>query len=273
MPPQLRRMRLKLCVVGDRAVGKTSLVRRYVNNTFSEFYEGTLGSDFHALEFTQHVTGEQIIEARVALFDYMGEHHVRENFRDALFWGTSGFLAGADLSRPNTWYNLPGWINAVFNVAGEVPFRVVFNKADLAPKAIEAAGRWVRTYVPGGLFSVTSAKMGEQVPRAFEDLVGAVVDGVRRKSVARRAASVATSRWLLFAAKRGPMGVTKNELLLSTKGVDHNQLLGEVENLERLGLIHVEEIGPGNFRILITEAGLKVIAEAGREELVVDEAP
>ena len=264
-------MKLKVCLVGERAVGKTSLARRYVFNQFSEAYEGTLGSELHRLQFTQHVRSDQIVEADVALFDYMGEHGAREAFRDALFYGTHGFIAVADASRIDTLFALPNWINAVTDVAGQVPYRVVVNKVDIASDAVEVVPRWLETYLPGARFSITSAKTGQEVGRAFELLVEETVEGILQRSRARRAASIASSRILLFAAKRGRTGVTKNELLVAFKDLDYHALMGEVNNLAKFEFVTVEDIGPANFRILVTEKGLTASEDANRASLVIDE--
>src|SRR5256712_10677137 len=70
--------------------------------------------------------------ATVALFDQMGEHAIRENFRDALFYGTDGALAVCDIERREPLHPLADWIRAVSVVTGGVPFRIVFNKVDRA---------------------------------------------------------------------------------------------------------------------------------------------
>ena len=74
-----------------------------------------------------------------------------------------------------------------------------------------------------------------------------------------------------FALKRGGTGVTKNELLVTFKGTDYSALMAEVQALERLGYVVQEEIGPANFRVLLTPKGEATLARAGREEFVVEE--
>src|SRR3972149_5434901 len=106
-------MKLKIVVLGDRAAGKTSLIQRYVFNTFSEVYQGTLGAKLHLLEFTKEISGQDIVEADIGLFDLMGEHSARDHFRDALFWGAHGFIAVCDVTRPETFDSLSEWIAIV----------------------------------------------------------------------------------------------------------------------------------------------------------------
>jgi GTPase SAR1 family protein len=78
-------MKLKVVLVGDRAVGKTTLIQRYVFNAFSQAYQGTLGAKLHLLQFVKQIAAQEVVEADIGLFDLMGEHGARDHFRDALF--------------------------------------------------------------------------------------------------------------------------------------------------------------------------------------------
>jgi len=130
---RIRRLKLKINVVGERAVGKTSLIQRYVEARHTPEYKGTLGVHMHRVDV--ELPGDEpgdVILANIAIFDQMGEHAIRENFRDALFYGTQGALAVCDIERPDTLQTLAEWIRAVSAVTGGVPFRIVFNKVDRA---------------------------------------------------------------------------------------------------------------------------------------------
>src|SRR5947208_16007646 len=92
-----------------------------------------------------------VIQANIAIFDQMGEHAIRENFRDALFYGTQGALAVCDIERPDTLRTLSEWIRAISAVTGGVPFRIVFNKVDRAKvsKIGPEEATWLRGTFPG----------------------------------------------------------------------------------------------------------------------------
>ncbi|HYS72226.1 MAG TPA: hypothetical protein VEM95_07365 [Thermoplasmata archaeon] len=270
MSGQIRKMKLKLCLVGERAVGKTSLIQRYVFNTFDEAYRGTLGSKLYLLSFSKHVAAGQIVEAQVALFDLMGEHAPRDAFRDAMFWGAHGFLCVADLSRPPTLYQTPAWVEAVRIVAGDLPYALLLNKADLARGVIgPQETKWLLGAFPNVPYSLTSAKTGEGVADAFESLLERVVDRILTRARQRQQMNQIASRILGFAQKRGAIGVTKNELMMSFKGSDLNALNGEIEALERLGYIVREDIGPASYRLLLTPTGQGALAATS--EFVVEE--
>lgn len=273
MPAQIRRMQLKICLVGDRQVGKTSLIQRYVFNTFSDSYSGTLGTKMHLLQFVKEVAAEETVEADVALFDLMGEHGARDLFQDALFWGAHGFVAVCDATRSGTFEALIEWVNSVRSIAGEIPHRILVNKADLLPKGAvppEFQDRLGATF-PGVPYSFVSAKTGSEVERAMGLLLEAVVNNVLAKSRARREGRIIGNRILTFAARRGATGVTKNELLATFKAIDYNVLMSEVENLERTGLLVVEQIGPANFRAVLTPDGESAAKKLGLHSYIVDE--
>ena len=254
---EVRRMKLKLVVVGDRGVGKTSLINRYVFNNFSEVYEGTLGSRLSFLVFQEVLGSDQVIEAEIALFDLMGEKAVRDKFKEIMFWGTHGFFAMADVTRRETILSLPAWIRTVQSVAGEVPYQILINKADLAPdRAISPEDTaLLLSELPGAPFHLTSAKTSEGIERAFDALVDAVVNAALEESRVTRKTRVVVTRVLEFAKRRGPTGVSKKELLMAFKDLDVNALMREVQDLHALGLVTMEETGPASFRIVITEKG------------------
>ena len=266
-------MKLKICLVGERAVGKTSLLSRYVFNTFAEAYQGTLGSKMALLSFKQIVTGERLVEAEVALFDLMGERAIRDSFKDVLFWGAHGFLAVADMTRPMTIRALPAWIGTVRSVAGEIPFRILINKVDLAPRrAIDPEDtEYLLSAFPGVPHSLTSARTSEGVENAFDSLIEAIVDSILAKSRVRRETKVIGEKILGFAKRRGASGVSKKDLLMVFKAIDHNSLMKEVEDLHRLDLITLELSGPASFVIRLTEKGERELESFGGPERIVEE--
>ena len=257
-------MKLKLVVVGDRAVGKTSLMNRYVFDSFSDVYHGTLGSRLSLLSFSQVVSGEELVEAEVAMFDLMGERSVPDAFKDVMFWGTHGFLVVADVTRRETISSVPGWVETVQSVAGEVPHHVLLNKADLAGGKISAeTTQWLLSQLPGVAYHLTSAKTAEGVQRAFESLIHSMVENSLSKSRQRRTTHLVGGRILEFAGRRGRIGVTNKELLASFNQLNVQSLMKEIEALRTLGYVTMEETGPAGFKIIITEKGGQEIEKRG----------
>jgi small GTP-binding protein len=267
-------MQIKLVVVGDRAVGKTSLINRYVFNTFNPVYKGTLGSRVSFLVFQEVLGGDHVVEAEIALFDLMGETAVRDSFKDIMFYGTTGFFAVADVTRRETILSLPVWVETVRSVAGDVPYQILMNKADLAPdQAISREDTaLLLAELPGVPYHLTSAKSSEGIERAFDALVDSVVNAALAKSRVQRKTRVVATKVLEFARRRGPTGVSKKELLMVFKDIDVKALMQEVQDLSQLGLVTLEETGPASFRIVLTEKGERELERLQGPRSVMEEA-
>lgn len=164
------RVKLKVCLVGDRGVGKTSLVRRYVTDLFSDKYVQTLGTKVAKKEVDFLVPEADLrIHALLQVWDIMGHSGFRELLRAAYFHGAQGILAVCDVTDGASLEGIRPWVDGAFEVSGEVPVHILVNKADLPPvveeKDVAAFAR------PRDMpYLYTSAKRGDNVRRAFEDL-------------------------------------------------------------------------------------------------------
>ena len=167
-PP--RALALKVCLAGDYAVGKTSLVRRFVSNTFSDDYIATLGAKVASKQFSVPDPLKPGAERHVnlTLWDLMGQHGFRDTLRDAFFLNARCVLYVADGTRPETLYALAEWQSSVASVAGPVPGLVLLNKTDLTGQmrvSTEEVERFCRER--GWPWISTSAKTGTGVEEAF----------------------------------------------------------------------------------------------------------
>lgn len=172
---QAKHVKVKVCLVGDIGVGKTSLIKRYVLDTFDDRYIATIGTKVTKKTVPCRWHGE---EARMDLvvWDIMGEKGFRQLLKESYFEGAQGVLAVCDLTRRDTLQDLYGWIDLVHANAGDVPFVFLGNKADLAPKVVvhesEMAAIAERH---GAAWFLTSAKTGLNVEHAFSGLAERVV--------------------------------------------------------------------------------------------------
>ncbi len=169
---ETKRYKAKVCLVGDAAVGKTSLVRRFVLDQFEDRYLTTLGTKVSkkALRL-DGAAGAADVDVDLMIWDIMGQPGFRELLKDAYFYDAKGVLAVADLTRATTLEDLRNWIRAVESVTGKVPVVVAVNKADLSANAqfSEAEAKRLAEEMQAGLF-FTSAKTGANVEDAFREL-------------------------------------------------------------------------------------------------------
>ena len=168
----VRRMKMKVCLVGEAAVGKTSLIRRYVLDDFDDKYIQTLGTKVSKKELqVPRPKGDDPLKVDMTIWDIMGQKGFRELLKEAYFYGARGILAVCDVTRRATLDDLDDWIEGVYSVTGKVPIQFLANKWDLRDKAefreteiLQA----IRAY--DSPFSFTSAKTGESVESGFQSL-------------------------------------------------------------------------------------------------------
>ncbi len=179
-PKAEERWKLKICLAGEGAVGKTSLIRRYVYDEFEDKYTVTLGAKMTRRSLSiEDALGRGTAHIDMAIWDVMGEKFLRELLREAYFYGAQGILAVCDVTRHETLEDLGSWKKSIEKVAGEVPMIVLANKVDLKKEAVfdeatlqKVAEGWDAPYF------FTSAKTGKNVEKAFEQLAQMVLDSV-----------------------------------------------------------------------------------------------
>lgn len=166
----------KICLVGSVAVGKTSLVRRFVVDEFDDKYLTTLGTKVTKKTLKVSVPGHaEPVAADLAIWDIMGQSNFVDLLKDAYFSGAAGVLAVADFTKRSTLFDLDFWVRKVASVAGNVPVVITVNKSDLILDA-EYDLPEVRAFAAarGCEYFLTSAKTGEHVEEAFQALANAV---------------------------------------------------------------------------------------------------
>jgi small GTP-binding protein len=164
-------MRVKVCVVGEKAVGKTSLIRRFVYDQFDDRYVATLGAKVSEKEIVVRRDDGTRLRVDLVIWDIMGEASFRELMKEAYFHRARGLLAVSDVTRKETLDELHDWVTAQRKVTGDIAIHFLANKVDLADQVriegqelAEAAGRH------GAPSSYASAKSGENVHKAFHGL-------------------------------------------------------------------------------------------------------
>lgn len=174
---ETHRMMAKAVLVGDKAVGKTSLIRRYVLDQFDDKYLLTLGAKVTKKVEEVDVPARSLhASLELNVWDIMGQTGFRELAKEAYFHGARGILAVVDLTRKSSLDGILDWIRAVQDVTGPVPIVLLANKHDLEKLATVTSTEVAD--VARGLQApsfLTSAKTGENVEAAFRRLADLVV--------------------------------------------------------------------------------------------------
>jgi small GTP-binding protein len=169
---------LKLLLLGDGAVGKTSLIRRYVENTFKEEYSMSLGVDF--LTKTIEFIDDQNVERTVALqiWDIAGQsRHV--SYSHLYLKGALGALYVFDLTRKESLLQIQDrWQSQVLRVSPKSLSILIGNKADLKNKRelTRADTKRVRQAMHVIDYIETSAKTGQNVNEAFHTMAAKILN-------------------------------------------------------------------------------------------------
>ncbi len=161
-------IRHKICMLGAFAVGKTSLVRRFVHSIFSEQYQTTLGVQ---IEKRQVEVNERSID--LMLWDIAGED---DFFRvpESYLTGAAGYFLVVDGTRSSTIEVAVSLSERAVAKLGDVPSLVLANKADRTD-AWDVADDLGFPTRPAGELIRTSALSGDGVARAF-DLLAARIE-------------------------------------------------------------------------------------------------
>jgi small GTP-binding protein len=173
-----RRVKVKVCLVGDPATDKTSLIRRFVLETFDDRYITTLGAKVSPKELTVTLpAGAGTVKMDMTIWDIMGHKGFRELLKEAYFYGAKGILAVCDVTRKQSLEDLDDWIKGVYGAAGPVPVVFLANKSDFVDRIQVTAQDLERAAAPyGGHFFFTSSKTGENVEAAFQKLADLIVE-------------------------------------------------------------------------------------------------
>jgi small GTP-binding protein len=154
----------KVCMLGTFAVGKTSLVRRFVESIYSDKYHTTVG-----VKIDKKVVQTDASELMLVVWDIEGtetEHEMRTSY----LRGAAGYLLVADGTRQDTLYKALALQARVTETIGPVPFLLLMNKADLTDEWGISERETTALREKGWEVIQTSAKTGFGVENAFHSL-------------------------------------------------------------------------------------------------------
>ena len=155
----------KIILTGDYQVGKTSLIKRFVENNFVDDYISTLGVSISKKTI---VMGDETT-LNFVIWDVGAQNFTMTPYRKRFYEGATGAFIVVDRTRPNNLVSIDNWFDDIKkSVPSNIPMVIVANKSDLTDELIateveikEIAKRHGFHYI------LTSAKSGENVNEAF----------------------------------------------------------------------------------------------------------
>jgi small GTP-binding protein len=154
----------KICMLGGFSVGKTSLVKRFVESVFSESYLTTVG-----VKIDKKVVDVDGRAVNLILWDVAGEDDIN-TVRMSYLRGCAGYVLVADGTRPSTLDVARSIRERVEAEIGKLPFVLLLNKSDLQEQWALASTDTDELREAGWSVRSSSARSGEGVEDAFREL-------------------------------------------------------------------------------------------------------
>lgn len=162
----------KICFIGESGVGKTSLIRRYVHDIFSDKYITTIGTKVSRKDILLKYPDKKVqFKINAMIWDIMGQKAFRGLLHESYFQGARGVIAVCNLTDKQTLEGLSEWIDKVMSAVGDIPVVILANKSDLTDQ-IEFGEKELMQLINelNAPFLFTSAKTGENVSEAFSTI-------------------------------------------------------------------------------------------------------
>ncbi len=176
----------KVSLIGDESTGKTSLILRYIKDTFTEEYLTTLGADF--VERT-YMSGElpQLSasdELTIVFWDMAGQSHFK-SIATIYCEGSSGMIIVFDINERASFDGLPEWVKYARQTCPTADILIVANKTDLEWAVTEQDIKKMEKQVKAEIL-LASAKMAlddekSNVLNVFQTMAGAVFGKFQEK--------------------------------------------------------------------------------------------
>ena len=157
----------KITVIGDGAVGKTSLIKKYTQGSFQKDYIKTLGAQFS--KYDEEIEGDN---CKLFFWDIAGQDEF--NFmRPTFYKGSKAAIIVFSHNDDDSFEHIPQWHDDIIKYCGDLPIILFGNKIDLLneddlddEKAQEVVND--RNFL--GYYR-TSAKTGSGVYKAFQAII------------------------------------------------------------------------------------------------------
>ena len=168
---QTDEIKIKVILLGNGSVGKTSLANRFARDKFSETYKPSLGVDFMVKRI--EYKGRKV---KVLVFDTAGQEFI-SSLRKRYYAGAAGAVIVFDLTSRKSFEDLSRWVDEVRNEVGDINTVFAGNKTDLENER-DISTEEGQTYADkmNGQYLETSAKLGHHVHDIFIPFIESYIE-------------------------------------------------------------------------------------------------
>ncbi len=165
-----KHLRKKVVLLGDSAVGKTSLVRRYVVDVFSDKYIATIGTKVMKKD-VEYKLPARTIYLTMMIWDVLGQRDYRK-IRNVSLKGADGVIMVSDLTRPESISAIVEfWYPTILEIVDNVSALVIGNKSDLPSAGNDSVDLLASVSSEiSSPYLICSAKTGENVESSFRSI-------------------------------------------------------------------------------------------------------
>ena len=164
-------IKIKIMLLGESQIGKTSLIQRYVKNNFNLSYITTVGIDFQLKQIKMNNKS-----IKLQIWDTAGQERFK-NITKSYFHSSDGFVVGYDITSRLSFTNVSTWLKEINdNAPEEIQKILIGNKCDLNEREVTTEEGQKLAEENGMKFFETSAKNDINVKETFESITKDILD-------------------------------------------------------------------------------------------------
>jgi Ras-related protein Rab-8A len=172
-------MQMKILTIGDSGVGKTCMLLRFANNTFSPNFITTIGIDFKTKNIIHNDK-----RIKLQIWDTAGQERFR-TITTNYFRGSHGIMLVFDVTDRQTFISVSNWMKQIETLADiNVSKLLIGNKCDAPGRTVSFEEAHTLADEYGILYIETSAKMDINIEAAYRKIVEIVYDRNSKKEIA-----------------------------------------------------------------------------------------